>query len=153
LLVISGNDGTSAERLASSADIEDDPSGRQNIPASPMTTPLRRFFAALFALWFTVLTVEPARVHSCPTHGGLAAGSEHAHAGHSGHGAHGSAPAKRHGCNCLGSCATPAAPPSPRLSFVRFAVITADAPGLEELERPITSVAYAIPFGNGPPRA
>ena len=26
--------------------------------------------AALFALWFTVFTAEPGRVHSCPMHDG-----------------------------------------------------------------------------------
>jgi hypothetical protein len=49
-----------------------------------MTRQLHRIVAAVFAVWFTVFTVQPASVHSCPTHGGAAHGgvAQSAHAGH-----------------------------------------------------------------------
>jgi hypothetical protein len=124
-----------------------------------MTHPVRRILAALFALWFTVLTVEPARLHSCPMHGGLdAGGPEHGQpASHTSHGDHQSsesgAPAERHSCNCIGSCATAAAPVAPFTPLLDVAEKSATSPGLPALTRPSVAVAHAIPFANGPPRA
>jgi hypothetical protein len=57
--------------------------------AHDMTRAIHRTFAALFALWFTVLTVEPERLHSCPMHGGGGAVASAGHVGgHMGHAAH-----------------------------------------------------------------
>src|SRR4051812_44362945 len=115
----------------------------------------RRFFAALFGLWFTVLTVEPARVYSCPMHDGVAARS--AHSGHAGHHTGGSsghdhgAPQSGHACTCLGACASAAAPSAPATPTFAVVVVRVSDSGLREITRAVVSVAFATPFANGPP--
>jgi hypothetical protein len=122
-----------------------------------MVRVLHRSVAAFMALWFTVVTVEPARLHTCPMHDGLAmtGGMAMAHAGHSAYAHH--APADqdsaKHTCSCLGSCATSAAPAVPPTISFEVLVLEAAGLGVVEHSRPVAPTAFALPFGNGPPRA
>src|SRR3954467_5510981 len=115
-----------------------------------------RLFAALFGLWFTVLTVDPTRVYSCPMHDGVAAPSEHSgHAGHASHAQHESsghdhgAPRGGHACTCLGACASAAAPSAPATPTFAVVVVRVSEPGLREITRAVVSVPFATPFANG----
>src|ERR1041384_6038633 len=122
-----------------------------------MTRLIHRIGAGLLALWFTVVTVEPARLHACPMHDGLAIATvEHAHASHAGHMGHGaptSPESQKHSCSCIGSCATATTPALP--TTVSFDIVGAGAEshGIAALSRPASRVAFVLPFGNGPPRA
>jgi hypothetical protein len=122
-----------------------------------MTRLIHRIGAGLIALWFTVVTVEPARLHSCPMHDGLAiATPEHAHGSHAGHMGHGSPESpdsQKHGCSCIGSCATASTPALPTTVSFEVVEVSAESHGIADLSRPAARVAFVLPFGNGPPRA
>jgi hypothetical protein len=118
---------------------------------------MHRLAAAVFSIWFVLVMVEPAALHSCPVHGDH--GSESvapavesgAHAGHD-------APARSEhdhaGCTCPGTCAgagsasaVPAAviviapPPAARTTIGTHAAL------LRAPARP----PFVLPFANGPP--
>jgi len=81
--------------------------------------PVRRLFAIVFGLWFTIAVSGAAVAHRCPMHDGFqsSAPARTGHASHHadghgsnapGHGSHG------HRCDCIRNCCnatSPAAPP------------------------------------------
>ena len=134
-----------------------------------------RLLSALFALWFTLLAVEPGPLGSCPMHGGhhaMPAGVAGTHAAHGDrtagdHAEHLARHATRaadaavperpdpaaHRCTCLGDCAgmaaAPALPVRPS-GAIPPAIASASTP---EPATPIHPVAVdrRLPFANGPP--
>jgi hypothetical protein len=134
-----------------------------------MRRPLwNRAVAAVMAVWLAIVMAEPAALHSCPMHGGLAvgasaAGQEHAvsavpHPGSTDAAMHRGAPAPGHGgghqCTCLGRCAAAVgvAAPAPRvvLTSVVETAATRDS-GLPDFEYVPVAAAHVLPFANGPP--
>lgn len=119
-----------------------------------------RALSALFALWFTVYTVEPAALHACDVHDApratAAAGTTHAHATHAaqsdatpetGQPSDGNAC-----CTCPGDCATPS-PVALTAAHVALVVPTATTSdtGLADYEYAPVAAAHVLPFANGPP--
>jgi len=116
-----------------------------------------RLLAALVAVWFTINMVEPAWLHACPVHDGLAVTPTANQSGHSGHqpASHDESGGrtKSHLCQCLGACTTAAIVSTPPSSLVGTIEVSASAPGLPEYEHPILERAHELPFANGPPLA
>ena len=119
-----------------------------------------RLFAAFVAVWFTINMVEPAWLHACPVHDGLAITSTaNHHAAESGSMAHhggshddGRSQDAAHLCQCLGACTAAAMVAAPVPSQVATGVVSVAAPGLPEYSHPVFERAYELPFANGPPR-
>lgn len=122
----------------------------------PRTAFAARFATMLLAVWFAVVTAEPASLHSCPVHGGL---SGHAH-GAIATARHHRAPVREphhsapHQCTCPGACCTvtPARLDAPVVVTV---VETAAAPAAlfddaNDSYRPATR-DFARPPSIGPP--
>jgi hypothetical protein len=126
-----------------------------------------RILASVLSVWLVVCLAEPAQLHTCVMHGGLAintAGGSHHAAMHSGHAA--SAAATKHSqhqgnddranqCTCLGDCSTGRtvvgiAPPQ-----ISFASITVEVPTPDFFYASPSIVAphFLRPFSNGPPDA
>ena len=124
---------------------------------------LRRPLAALIAVWFVLVMVEPAALHSCPVHGGHAAaegagGSSGGHGAGSLHANHGSsAPAPGHhaACTCPGDCTAAGvgvAVPSAMPGVVAAPVLQAPARVRITVVRATAPADFVLPFANGPPR-
>jgi len=122
-----------------------------------------RTLAAVLALWLVALVAEPAAVHPCPMHDGVASasGAALAHAGMrmaaSGmDDAHPGAPAHAHGCTCLGDCAAAGwaatAARAPRLALAgRALVARAIVPTATNAAFRLAEPAHARPPSIGPP--
>jgi hypothetical protein len=128
--------------------------------------PARRTLSTLLVVWFTVVTVEPAALHSCPVHGApVAAMLTPATAAH-----HGQAPSviehapgadhgqrhegDSHQCACIGDCS--ASNPAATLPDARILVVPValrdPAPAVPHVERPpATAPDFLRPYANGPP--
>jgi hypothetical protein len=131
---------------------------------------LHRGLAAVFALWFTVFTVEPARMHSCPMHDGsggevsrVGAHAAHAaHAGHMGMATHEGAshlsqpsapePHQAHHCTCPDRCCCSAVPAMPAAAG-RVAATGGgrDAVVASGYVAVVRRAEYVLPFANAPP--
>jgi hypothetical protein len=119
-----------------------------------------RTLAVVYALWFAVVLVEPAAIHTCPMHGALHAAmhdtmpaAEHVHGGHDGAGS--SQPRGRaKPCTCIGACCAAVAAVIPSRTDVLIAS-THLVPARAVLSstssyRPL-AVEYARPPTIGPP--
>jgi hypothetical protein len=128
-----------------------------------------RAFAALLLLWFTVGTVEPAALHSCPVHGWPAAAPAHAPAGGAAHVADDHAAVAHHAparpapdhdgghrcCTCIGDCSgagTVTGIPSASLALVPTTTGPARVERPHAATRRVASPAALLPFATGPPR-
>ncbi|MFL5575508.1 MAG: hypothetical protein ACJ79S_06020 [Gemmatimonadaceae bacterium] len=133
-----------------------------------------RAVAALVAIWFAIMMAEPAALHSCPMHGGLAvtaaAAGGHHHGGsvpaalaapseHAAQPQHGAPAPVDHGagghqCTCLGQCAMGVGAAAPAAVVALAPVVethaTRDA-GLPDFEYVPVAAAHVLPFANGPP--
>jgi hypothetical protein len=115
-----------------------------------------RVFAAFVAIWFTVNMVEPAWLHACPVHGGLAIAAAHdgANSGsthHSSHHDQSDSKGAGHLCQCLGACTTAAMISSPPSAHIETIEVRASAPGLGDHDFFLAERAHELPFSNGPP--
>ena len=123
---------------------------------------VERALAAVMAVWFVLVTIEPAALHSCPMHGGhtaahaaaTAPAAAHAPDHHAGHAVTPEAPpaAAQH-CTCLGDCAGGALAVLPSRAHTPWPAAVAAVSSLPPLEAGFTPPAapFALPFGNGPP--
>jgi hypothetical protein len=118
---------------------------------------VRRPIAAVIAVWFVLVMVEPVGIHSCPVHGGHASapgGAMHG-AGASAHADHESAPepAPHAGCTCPGDCTAGVGTPVPSAVVAIRDVPTSraivDAPAL--VSHTPSRAPFVLPFANGPP--
>jgi hypothetical protein len=140
-------------------------SGREPSIARPPRASLvsRRILSLLLSLWFTVITVSPERVHTCPTHSAPVAADasdsdDHGgHGGHGGHAEHATTPDERapddHGCRCIGSCTIATGAAAPSVPGLLVSIAAAADPGLPDHEYAVVERSHRLPFANGPPRA
>jgi len=109
-----------------------------------------RPIAAILAVWFAVVTREPAFVHVCPMHDGPAAESgEHDH-----HDAAGTEDPERENscCTCIGDCdgrSTALGPSADSRSGT--AVVATPSKGLPAYAYVAVAADHILPFPNGPP--
>jgi hypothetical protein len=124
-------------------------------------TRLHRFLAAFSALWLAISIAEPAVLHLCPMHDGVAAAAG-TQGDHTGHGAHAAADAaadanapsdEESSCLCIGDC-----PAAAGVSLLPAGVAITDVvltigtdSGLPDFEYLPVSRALLLPFANGPP--
>ena len=112
---------------------------------------VERVLAVLLAVWFVLVTIEPAALHTCAVHGGAhatAAAAEH----HGGHDTAGD-PASANHCSCLGDCAaavTSALPARALTPWPASVAAVSSLPPLAALFVP-PAIHFARPFANGPP--
>jgi hypothetical protein len=123
---------------------------------------IRRVFAAWLSLWFALVSVDPASLHSCPMHGAVPA-SAHGDAGQASHHEHGhdqfgqdapASPSSGHACLCLGDCQTGAAAALPDVlpvvpSTVYVTVVESRVALTRELEE--SRRTCVLPFATAPP--
>jgi hypothetical protein len=130
---------------------------------------LSRPFAALFALWFTLVLGDPWVLHNCPMHSGhdmsaAAAGTGGASMDHSSHGrtaaasADEGAPADEANnvCTCMGGCTATVAPsPLPTLPTFVVPAHVAENVGYPEYRGGAgrASLDVRLPYANAPPQA
>lgn len=120
---------------------------------------VERALAAVMAVWFVLVTIEPAALHSCPMHGGHtaahAAATAAAHVGdhHAGHAGTPEAPTAAQHCTCLGDCAGAALAVLPARAHTPWPAAVAAVSSLPPLEAGFTppAASFARPFANGPP--
>ncbi len=131
---------------------------------------LHRPVSALIAVWFALVLVEPAALHSCPVHGdhgapaATLAGATHSsdgpadleHADHHATSAGDHAPDESHsGCTCPDDCATAAAGmvvPDAHIIATAVVIPTTTAIVDPAVSRPAhVRIAFELPFANGPP--
>jgi hypothetical protein len=126
-----------------------------------------RILAGMLSLWLVVCLAEPAQLHTCVMHGGLAintAGGSHHAAMHSAHGA--SAATTQHSqhqgnddranqCTCLGDCSTGRTVVEVARPQISFASNTVEVPAPDFFYASPALVAphFLRPFPNGPPDA
>jgi hypothetical protein len=125
----------------------------------PMLRRLSRPLSALFALWFSLVLVDPGVLHACAMHGGAHATSAASsaapgidHAAH--HGSEQQPASEPTVCSCVGQCCAvvPTLLPAEHTFSVpahvaRVAGLFAQASGHVP-----TSPDLRLPFANGPPR-
>lgn len=116
-----------------------------------MSRPLSfRVVSALLAVWLAIVLAEPAALHVCPAHDGMAAES-------GGHGAHVHHDAEDSGvpaqCACLGHCAGASSPglPSIAAGVPAPAWVIASAAVAVDFDFAAPPVPHLLPFANGPP--
>ncbi len=125
-----------------------------------MQRPWRPMLAAVMAVWFLVLTMEPRALHVCPMHGAANAGSESGHAGGStGH--HHAATLPRDQspddeasyCTCLGVCngVSPVAVVPAAAAPSATVRVTNARPGRPQHEYMAGWVDFVLPFATAPP--
>ena len=126
-----------------------------------------RILASVLSVWLVVCLAEPAQLHTCVMHGGLAintyaSGSQHA-AMHTAHDASGAAKHSHHQgdddranqCTCLGDCSTGrtvVAVVASRVSLAPTAVAV-PSPVFVYASPAIVAPHFLRPFPNGPPNA
>jgi len=132
-----------------------------------------RAFAGIISAWLVICLVEPAQLHTCAMHGGLAIGGAHAIAhgtgGHAGSAAHHAAPSpaaastqshhdrdsdsQSHQCSCLGDCSvgkTPLSLPGATAALQAAPIGRVAVTPAGEVPA-ITAPQFLLPFANGPP--
>jgi hypothetical protein len=130
-------------------------------------TATRRAIAALLAVWFTLVSVDPMWLHACPMHGGGslrvenhgaldAAGPQHAaHHGTTERSAP-ETPHEGHTCLCLGDCQSGGSAPLPATaaSVPTDDIVGAPAspPVFWRVHR-AAWLAYLLPYAHAPPTA
>lgn len=128
---------------------------------------LFRILAGVLSVWLVVCLSEPAQLHTCVMHGGLAidayAGASHHGAMHSTHGASSAAKHSNHQnddrqanqCTCLGDCntvGTVVGVVAPSISFASN-VVEVPVPAFAYASPVIVAPHFLRPFSNGPPDA
>jgi hypothetical protein len=120
---------------------------------------MSRVLAGILSIWLAICLAEPAQLHTCVMHGGLAIdthrsadASTHLAAGHSHHQQGDDGKTKQ--CSCLGDCNAGrnliGPPPAP----ASFASRTVEPPAeFPRYESPSIASQCLIPFANGPPDA
>ena len=131
-------------------------------------TATRRAIAALLAVWFTLVSVDPMWLHACPMHGGAPTrlaydgalrGAQPQQSGHDHH-TERSAPQPSHddghSCLCLGDCPSGGSAPLPAMAA---ALPTQDIVGAPTSPSVFWRVhraawlAYLLPYAHAPPTA
>jgi len=122
--------------------------------------PVRRLFAIVFGLWFTIAVSGAAVAHRCPMHDGFqsSAPARTGHASHHadghgsnapGHGSHG------HRCDCIRNCCSATSPaalePYPARLALPLAAVFPLAPSDERV--PPATLRFFPYFPTGPPSA
>jgi hypothetical protein len=124
-----------------------------------------RTFAGLLSLWLAICMVEPAQLHTCAMHGGLAidqtasssgtAGVVHHMATHRSHDSHQqSTDTKSHQCSCLGDCSGGSATvglPAVRISAPSALVQDQRAVRFAYESPVVVTPDFVLRFANGPP--
>jgi hypothetical protein len=122
-----------------------------------------RAFSGLLSLWLAICMVEPAQLHTCAMHGGLAieqtASSREdvvhhmaTHLSHDSH--HQSTDSKSHQCSCLGDCSGGSATvglPAVRISPLAALVQDQRAVGFAYESPVVVTPDFVLRFANGPP--
>ncbi len=126
-----------------------------------------RILAGVLSVWLVICLAEPAQLHTCVMHGGLAIdatvsgshGSSHVHdvasTGGTQHSHHQSDGKQSNQCSCLGDCSagrTLVGIVAPRATFVPEA-IEASPTAFAYASPAIAAPHFLRPFSNGPPDA
>jgi hypothetical protein len=128
---------------------------------------LSRSFAGLLSIWLAVCMAEPAQLHTCTMHGGLAIQTSvpGVHANHRAHheetrpqtgsnrGHHSDSQSRQ--CSCLGDCSTAGAAvglPATIVSLEAIAAIRESGPRFDAASSVVSAGNHLLPFANGPPR-
>jgi hypothetical protein len=131
-------------------------------------TAVSRTCAGLLSLWLAICMVEPAQLHTCAMHGGLAIEQTSGSGTHANHHAHHAAmhestrsdrghhtdPQSRQ-CSCLGDCNGGSATvglPAATVSVQAIAAIDGSKALVEPASPTVSAGSYVLPFANGPPR-
>lgn len=126
---------------------------------------ISRSLASVLALWLAICLAEPAQLHTCAMHGGLAIvqttavehpsaaehGATHVGAGH--HHDQGSDNESRQ-CSCLGDCNAGSAPvgiAATGISLLTAAITESSATATAYTSPRIVAPHFLLPFSNGPP--
>lgn len=122
--------------------------------------------SALLGLWFALVMVEPAALHSCPMHSQghahVAAGDPAAAHGEASHGTLDGAAVDRHPvpshpgakvCTCLGDCSGSLAArlPDAHVAVAALTRLTQVVPGRPQHEYVAAWVDFVLPFATAPP--
>jgi hypothetical protein len=125
-----------------------------------------RTFAGLLSLWLAICMVEPAQLHTCTMHGGLAIQTSgpgvqtipHAHHAamhqptHSDRGHRTDSQSRQ--CSCLGDCNTGSASvglPAAVVSLRAVARVYESKTQFEPTSPVVSAGNHLLPFANGPP--
>lgn len=129
---------------------------------------ISRVLASVLATWLAICLAEPARLHTCTMHGGLAivqtaVGSSHASVA-TGHGAKRAEPGHSHHdqssdsqsrqCTCIGDCnagSSPVGIAAAGISLLTVATTEASAAELVYDSPRVVAPDFLLPFSNGPP--
>ncbi len=142
-----------------------DPSGIPIYIPHVRNNVVSRTFAGLLSLWLAICMVEPAQLHTCAMHGGLAidqnasspqaAGAAHHMATHRSHDSnHRSNDSKSHQCSCLGDCSGGSASvglPAVRASALSALIEDRRAVGFAYDSPVVVTPDFVLQFANGPP--
>src|SRR3954470_20872434 len=126
-----------------------------------------RILASVLSVWLVVCLAEPAQLHTCVMHGGLAINASHATHHAATHSAHTTAatvakhsqPQKDGGhatqCTCLGDCSTGGTVVAVTASPISLASNTVEVPAapFAYASPAIVAPQFLRPFSNGPPPA
>ncbi|HEV7387875.1 MAG TPA: hypothetical protein VGN73_04605 [Gemmatimonadaceae bacterium] len=129
---------------------------------------LSRILAGVLSVWLVICLAEPAQLHTCVMHGGLAIdayasgshhGLSHAHeaasTGITKHSHHQTDSKQSNQCSCLGDCSagrTLVGIAAPRATFAS-ATIEIQATIFADASPTIVAPHFLRPFSNGPPEA
>lgn len=121
---------------------------------------VRRAVASLLAVWFALVSVDPAWLHACPMHGAPQAASHGTASMSMEHHGHGSMTVDQpaddagHHCACLGDCsagtATPLLRRAPAVPVAEFVAVTTTAAAQPHALRAARK-AFVLPFATAPP--
>jgi hypothetical protein len=128
---------------------------------------LFRSLATVLSVWLVICLAEPAQLHTCGMHGGLAidasmrGGSPHGvHGGHgnihsmAGHSHHDQTPnGQSNQCTCIGDCSAGKTPVVLAAAPTQLTwVLVQEKPAVFSYASPaLVSPQFLLPFSNGPP--
>jgi hypothetical protein len=132
---------------------------------------MSRCLAGVLATWLAICLAEPAQLHTCTMHGGLAIvpgtdagthdfssatdrGATGAATGHSHHDQGNDSDGESRQCSCFGDCNTGSAPigvAASGISLLTVAVIETSATAVIHDSPRAVSAHFLLPFSNGPP--
>ena len=133
-----------------------------------------RAFAAIVSVWLAISLAEPAQLHTCPKHGGLAIGAANHSPTHTAATTHGGGAAHHDAivpdaaanqshhdgpgdhsnqCSCLGDCSIGNSSPGLPVAAARIAVPAAVrlAAAYAYATPALVAPEFLLPFPNGPP--
>jgi len=127
-----------------------------------------RGLASIVSIWLAICLAEPAQLHTCVMHGGLAidvsmdaaihggsshggVASTHAMAGHSHHDQGTNNQSKQ--CSCIGDCSAGRAPIGLAPASTQLALLELEVPKaiFSYVSPSLVSPHYLLPFSNAPP--